>query len=129
MKHNTHIYLAYKAIEFLRDSLDNLVTMSGKPSRANTRPLKAKAKRLQRFMLAHQDTILEASWAPDDILNVKNRFHIFKLYTKEVLPERAEDFRAQTIKGKYAEKGQPLGIGIYVPAAYAGKTVRTILMR
>ncbi|RKZ16403.1 hypothetical protein DRQ50_06150 [bacterium] len=36
---------------------------------------------------------------------------------------------AQTIKGKYAEKGKPLFIRIYVPKSYAGKTVRTILMR
>jgi hypothetical protein len=96
VKHNTHIYVAYKAIELLRDSLDNLRTMAGRPSQADTRPLKAKAKRLQRLMLAHADTILEASWAPDDLLNDKARFHTFKLYTPAILPERAEDFRAQT---------------------------------
>ena len=92
MKHNTHIYLAYKAIELLRDSLDNLCTMAGRPSRADTRPLKAKAKRLQRLMLAHAEAgaILEASWAPDDILNDKARFHTFKLYTPDILPDRAD---------------------------------------
>jgi len=85
MKHNTHIYVASKAIEFLRDSINNLQTMTGHPSRANTRPLKAKAKRLQRLMVSHADTIIEASWAPDDILNDKSRFHTFKLYDKKVL--------------------------------------------
>ncbi|MFH2007113.1 MAG: hypothetical protein ABI333_11050 [bacterium] len=99
MKHNSHIYVAYKAIEFLRDSLDNLCTMAGKKSRADTRPLKAKAKKLQRLMLTHADAILEASWAPDDILNDKVRFHTFKLYTPDVLPERAEAYRAQTYHG------------------------------
>ena len=29
MKHNTHIYLAAKAIELLRDSIDNLRYLSG----------------------------------------------------------------------------------------------------
>jgi hypothetical protein len=91
VKHNSHFYiarliLAYKAIQLLRDSLDALQTMAGQPSRADTRPLKAKAKRLQRLMLAHADTILEASWAPDDILNDKARFHTFKLYTPAILP-------------------------------------------
>jgi hypothetical protein len=96
MKHNTHIYLAYKAIELLRDSVDNLRTMTGKKSQADTRPLKAKAKRLQRLMLSHADAILEASWAPDDILADMARFHIFKLYTPAILPDRAESYRAQT---------------------------------
>jgi hypothetical protein len=89
VKHNTHIYLATKAIEFLRDSIPNLRTMSGQPSRADLRPIKAKAKRLQRLLLSHAEAsaILEASWAPDDILNDKARFHTFKLYDKKVLSQ------------------------------------------
>jgi len=107
MKHNTHIYIASKAIELLRDSLDNLVTMTGQSSQADKRPLKAKAKLLQRLLLSHAGAgaILEASWAPDDILNDKVRFHTFKLYTPAILPERAEAYRAQTYKNKKYYRG------------------------
>ncbi len=101
LKHNSHIYIAAKAIEFLRESVKNLRTMSGRRSRVDTRKLGASAKRLQRLMLSHQDAIIEASWAPDDILNDKSRFHTFKLYTKELLPHRAKSYCKQTFGGRY----------------------------
>ena len=89
MKHNSHIYIAAKATEFLREAVHNLQTLAGQPSRADTRRIGDKAKWLQRLMQRHQADIIEASWAPDDILNDKSRFHTFKLYTPDVLPERA----------------------------------------
>ncbi len=45
MKHNTHIYLAMKAIEFTRDGVDNMLHFSGKKLRSTTlRRKKAGAK-------------------------------------------------------------------------------------
>jgi hypothetical protein len=106
MKHNTHIYIAHKAIEFMRDSVDNLLTMSGKRSRADKGPIKDKAKKLQRLMLAHKDTIIEASWAPDDIINDKARYHTFKLFKDGIFDEeQAEGFRKQTFKKVYHRGG------------------------
>jgi hypothetical protein len=104
LKHNTHIYLATKAIEFLRDSIPNLRTMSGQPSRADLRPIKAKAKRLQRLLLSHQDAIIEASWAPDDILNDKARFHTFKLYDKKVLNQPGTNDPKEPVPGTGTNK-------------------------
>ena len=101
MKHNTHIYIAAKAIEFLQESVKNLRTLGGGPSRANTRPISDKAKWLQRLMRCHQADLMEASWAPDDILNDKSRFHTFKLYTPDVLPDRAKEYRKETYADRY----------------------------
>jgi len=47
LKHNTHIYLAAKAIEFMRDSVDNLKTLSG-DNAASKSKTKLRAVDLQR---------------------------------------------------------------------------------
>ena len=88
MKHNTHIYLAAKAIEFLYEGMGNLrYAKSGKtvPSKL-LREKRASAKTLQRMLMHYQQVISEASWAPDDILNDKSQFHTFKLYTDKEFP-------------------------------------------
>lgn len=88
MKHNTHIYLAAKAIEFLYEGMANLsYAKSGKAVDAKKlREKRASAKTLQRMLMHYKDVISEASWAPDDILNDKSQFHTFKLYTDEEFP-------------------------------------------
>ncbi|MBN1127746.1 MAG: hypothetical protein JXA71_02095 [Chitinispirillaceae bacterium] len=88
MKHNTHIYLASKAIEFLRDSVDNLRYLSGSAVASKTRTkVKQQATDLQRLLRYHQSSIVEASWAPDDVLCDKSTYHTFKLFTREEFPD------------------------------------------
>jgi len=102
MKHNTHIYLAAKAIEFLREAVRDLRTLSGRRVSASVRrAYAAKAKRLQRLLRFHQDDILEASWAPDDLLGDQRRFHTFKLFTSDVLPIGADDYTKLIFRGHY----------------------------
>ncbi|MCA9708198.1 MAG: hypothetical protein KDK70_20265 [Myxococcales bacterium] len=102
MKRNTHIYIAHKAIEFMTDSVDNLITRSGKASKADDKPVREKAKTLQRLMLTHRDTIIEASWAPDDIINDRLRYHTFKLFKDGIFdPDQAQAYATQTFEGVY----------------------------
>ncbi len=87
MKHNTHIYLAAKAIELTRESIDNMRDehhnyISG---REKSKERKA-ATHQQRILQYYQDLIEEASWAPDDILKDNDPNHIFKLFTDEEFP-------------------------------------------
>ena len=102
MKHNTHIYIAQKAIEFLYDSLDNLKTPAGSTVNSKTRAkIKNEAKTLQRLLNFHKGRIAEATWAPDDIICDKAVFHTFKLFTAEEFEDFA-DFAAETheVNGK-----------------------------
>ncbi len=79
MKHNTHIYIASKATEFLRDSVNNLHTRTGRMASAKTqRKVKTRAKELQHLLRYHAQDMAEASWAPDDILCDKALYHTFK---------------------------------------------------
>lgn len=87
MKHNTHIYLAAKAIEFTREGVSNTrdtdgdyLTSGKKASR------RLKAKQRQRLLDMYEQFIVEASWAPDDILKDNKPFHIFKLFTDGEFP-------------------------------------------
>jgi hypothetical protein len=87
MKHNTHIYTASKAIEFLRDSVDNLRYLSGAAVASKTKTkVKQQATDLQRLLRYHQSSIVEAAWAPDDVLNDKSLYHTFKLFTADEFP-------------------------------------------
>ena len=88
MKHNTHIYIASKAIEFLRDSVDNF------PPKTRAR-MRLKAVELQRLLRYHQASVVEASWAPDDVLCDKSLFHTFKLFTADEF-SNAEKYAAET---------------------------------
>jgi hypothetical protein len=83
MKHHSHIYVAKKSIEFMYDALNNLYYPSGRAVGKDRRSeLRRKGKTLQRLLYYHSDSITEASWAPDDILGDKARFHTFKLFTR-----------------------------------------------
>ncbi|MEA2076647.1 MAG: hypothetical protein U9O95_01350, partial [Candidatus Marinimicrobia bacterium] len=88
MKHNTHIYLAAKAIEFLYEGMKNLrYAGSGRAVPAETiRKKRDSAKTLQRMLLHYRDAISEATWAPDDILYDKSLYHTFKLFTDAEFP-------------------------------------------
>jgi hypothetical protein len=82
MKHNTHIYVARKSIEFLYDALGNLHNRSGsKASSKRKTEARQRGKILQRLLYYHKDTISEASWTPDDVLRDMALYHIFKLFT------------------------------------------------
>jgi len=51
MKHNTHIYIAAKAIEFMRDSVDNLKTLSSDNAASKSKTkTKLRAVDLQRLL-------------------------------------------------------------------------------
>lgn len=102
MKHNTHIYLAAKAIEFLYEGLSNLhfVKPYGKASKSTITRRRREAKTLQRMLLHYQDVISEATWAPDDIINDKAQFHTFKLFTEQEFPQSSH-FAKEVHKNKY----------------------------
>ena len=73
MKHNSHIYVAYKAIEFMYEGLYNLCYPSGdKATGKKGTNLRREGKILERLMQYHKDRVLEASWAPDDIMTNGN---------------------------------------------------------
>ena len=88
MKHNTHIYLASKAIEFLYEGLGNLhyKESNRKAASATISTRRREGKILQRMLMHYQDAISEATWAPDDILNDKSQYHTFKLFTEREFP-------------------------------------------
>ena len=101
MKHNTHIYLAAKAIEFLYEGLGNLhYKGNNKKAAPNTRAsYRSQGKILQRMLLHYQEAISEASWAPDDIICDKAQYHTFKLFTDVEFPDSKE-----YAKGIYQDK-------------------------
>jgi hypothetical protein len=102
VKHNTHIYLAAKGIEFLYEGLDNLrysISKRTVPSRFRTKKRSA-GKTLQRMLMHYQDAITEASWAPDDILNDKAQYHTFKLFTDRDFPD-SSSYAKETHRGQY----------------------------
>jgi len=87
MKHNTHIYLAAKAIELTRQSVDNMHDgnhdyMTGSKKTKE----RISATTHQRIFQYYQDLIEEATWAPDDVLKDNDPNHIFKLFTDEEFP-------------------------------------------
>ena len=87
MKHNTHIYLAAKAIELTRQSVDNMHDgnhnyMTGSKKTEE----RISATTHQRIFQYYQDLIEEATWAPDDVLKDNDPNHIFKLFTDEEFP-------------------------------------------
>jgi hypothetical protein len=104
MKHNTHIYLATKAIEFLYEGLGNLScrTTNKKAAPAAISKKRQEGKVLQRMLMHYQDAISEAAWAPDDILNDKSQYHTFKLFTDQEFPDSSRsDVPKETHRDKY----------------------------
>lgn len=99
MKHNTHIYLAAKAIEFIRQSSDCTYKLSGNRKRYISGGEKSSERRAavhrQRIFAYYEDKIEDASWAPDDILHDQNPFHIFKLFCDDEFPGHTLQDRQQ----------------------------------
>jgi hypothetical protein len=88
MKHNTHIYLALKAIQLTRQSVDNTIDSRGRHLSGTAKGKeRTSAVERQRILHYYQGLIEEASWAPDDILRDNDPFHIFKLFTDEEFPD------------------------------------------
>ncbi len=102
MKHNTHIYLAAKGIEFMYEGLGNLrsPTTNRKASSSKRTKRRREGKILQRMLMHYQDVISEASWAPDDILNDKSQYHTFKLFTDRDFPG-SSSYARETYKDEY----------------------------
>lgn len=102
MKHNTHIYLAAKGIEFLYEGLGNLsyATTGRKASPSTISKRRREGKILQRMLMHYQGVISEASWAPDDIINDKSQYHTFKLFTDREFPGSGSSAR-ETHADKY----------------------------
>lgn len=87
MKHNTHIYLAVKAIELCNAAVSNTVDAKGKHLSKYKKSAERFAAEERRRMLAYyQHLTAEASWAPDDVLHDNDPYHIFKLFTEEEFP-------------------------------------------
>jgi hypothetical protein len=102
MKHNTHIYIAAKGVEFLYEGLSNLrYAGSNRKVRSSTvSKLRQEGKILQRMLMHYQNMISEASWAPDDIIGDKYEYHTFKLFTEREFPDSGS-FAKEIHKGKY----------------------------
>ncbi len=102
MKHNTHIYLAAKGIEFLYEGLDNLhyAKSNRKAASSTISKRRREGKILQRMLMHYQDVISEATWAPDDILNDKSQYHTFKLFTEREFPQ-SSSFAKEIHKKNY----------------------------
>lgn len=88
MKHNTHIYLAVKAIELIRQSVDNMTDNKNNYLKGSAKAKERReALKCQRTLQYYRDLIEEASWAPDDVLRDNDPYHIFKLFTDAEFPD------------------------------------------
>lgn len=84
MKRNTHIYLAWKAIELMEESISNTVDEKGKYLEKTKKGDERKAaKSLQHMLQYYNKLIIEAAWAPDDVLKDMRPYHMFKLFTED----------------------------------------------
>lgn len=114
MKHNTHIYIALKSVEFLYDALKNFHHTDGTDAKNSQRTkARKKGKSLQQLLNYHKDKATEACWAPDDILKDYS-FHIFKLFTSDEFTDY-QDFIKETHKKDSKEyyRASGGGGGIY----------------
>lgn len=96
MKHNTHIYIAAKAIELTKQAVDN--TFDGRGnflSRGKKTKERNAATKRMRILQFYEHEILEGAWAPDDVLKDNNPFHIFKLFTDEEFPNHGLNDKQQ----------------------------------
>jgi len=98
MKHNTHIYLAAKAIELMTQSVDTYCAQDWTPAplqgSAKTKERNA-AKERQRLFRYHEEKVTEASWAPDDVLRDNHPYHVFKLMAVDefkTIPDSAKKY-------------------------------------
>jgi len=87
MKKNTHIYLAYKAIQLTRESISNTLDEKGKYLEGKKKSQERLAvKELQHKLQYYEEVITEAAWAPDDVLKDMIPYHMFKLFTDDEFP-------------------------------------------
>ncbi len=114
MKHNTHIYIALKSVEFLYDALKNFHNIDDSEAKSSKRTkARKKGKTLQRLLNYHKDKAAEACWAPDDLLQDYS-FHIFKLFTASEFTDYqafAKETHIKNSKKYYRASGG--GGGIY----------------
>lgn len=87
MKHNTHIYIATKAMELMTESVSNLKKGRNYYKGSEKTKQRNSMKKLQRLLNYHKSFINEATWAPDDILKDMRQFHTFKLFTDDEFPD------------------------------------------
>jgi len=87
MKHNSHIYVASKAVELVASAVDNMADENGQPfaGQAKTNERLA-AKQRERLLQYYKHLITEATWAPDDVLKDNHPFHVFKLFADDEFP-------------------------------------------
>ncbi len=101
MKKNTHIYLASKAIELIRESISNTLDEKGKFLKGSKKSKeRAAAKRLHEMLRFHKSQISQAAWAPDEVLMDQQPYHIFKLYRDD------ESFAVKKWEAKLKAKGK-----------------------
>jgi hypothetical protein len=87
MKHNTHIYLAAKAIELSALAVDNTKDENGAPLAGSAKTAeRLAAKERERLLQYYKGFITEATWAPDDVLKDNHPFHVFKLFAQDEFP-------------------------------------------
>ena len=83
MKHFTHMYLAAKAMDLTVRSVYNSGRRQSRSAKIRERN---SAKRRYEILNYYRDFIVEATWAPDDILHDNNPNHIFKLFAEDEFP-------------------------------------------
>ena len=105
MKHNTHIYIAAKAIEFTTESVSNLLGPDGNlftDDRAKKTKERIDAKNRQRILRYYDHLTIEAIWAPDDILRDNHPYHVFKLFAEDEFQDIPEKYKRK----KYEHEGR-----------------------
>jgi hypothetical protein len=100
MKHYTHMYIAHKGIEFLYNAMKGITYRNGRtlPTKKRNR-FRDLAGDLQRILRSHIDRIFEASWAPDDIINDKSVFHVFKLFKADEFDDYTDFVQQEHVVG------------------------------
>lgn len=100
MRHITHIYIVKKAIDFMINSLNDLRYCDGKVVDVEIKnQIKDQCEGLKELLKQYQDSIVEATWAPNFILNDRGWYHNFKLFTSNEFYD-AENYAKEThIKG------------------------------
>jgi len=105
MKHNTHIYIAAKAIELTTESVSNLLGPDGNlftDDSAKKTQERLDAKKRQRILRYYDHLTIEASWAPDDILRDNHPYHVFKLFAEDEFQDIPDKFKNR----KYEYEGR-----------------------
>lgn len=87
MKHNSHIYVAAKAMGMAATAVDNLVDEKGEYLTGSAKSAaRTDANEMERLLHYYKERITEATWAPDDVLHDNHPFHVFKLFAEDEFP-------------------------------------------